>query len=81
MATYSDQKPHDLGLAGKDDLSTRFDTPSLRECYRSAPYLHDGSAPTRESIFRERDPKGLHGRTRDLSAAELADLIAYLQTL
>ncbi|MDF1563343.1 MAG: hypothetical protein P1V51_09875 [Deltaproteobacteria bacterium] len=79
--TFTDQRPHDLGLRGPDDLHARFDTPSLRECYRSAPYLHGGTAPTLESIFREHDPRGLHGRTKDLSEAELSDLVAYLKSL
>ena len=78
---FTDQRKHDLGLGSRIDLSYRFDTPSLRECYRSAPYLHDGRAPTLMAIFKEFDPLGVHGRTRELSDAELDDLVRYLKSL
>jgi cytochrome c peroxidase len=78
---FTDLTKHDLGLGAKTDLASRFDTPSLRECYRSAPYLHDGRAPTLESIFLEHDPLGVHGRTRELSPAELSDLLEYVRSL
>jgi cytochrome c peroxidase len=79
--TLSDRRKHDLGLAGGAHLRSRFDTPSLREAYRTAPYLHDGRAPTLESIFTEHNPDDLHGRTSALSDAEIADLAAYLRSL
>lgn len=78
---FTDLRKHDLGLGGRIELSSRFDTPSLRECYRSAPYLHDGRAPTLASIFRQFDPLGVHGRTRDLQDSELDDLVRYLRSL
>lgn len=49
----------------------------------SAPYLHDGRAPTLEAAIAAHD--GEAGRARDdllqLDAAARAALIAYLQTL
>jgi YVTN family beta-propeller protein len=77
----TDLKVHDLGFGTPDDYRSRFDTPSLRGCYRTAPYLHDGRAGTLLSIFTEHNPNNLHGRTRGLSAQELDDLVAYLKTL
>ncbi len=78
---FTDLVKHDLGLGTQTDLVSRFDTPSLRECYRSAPYLHDGRAETLESIFAEHDPLGLHGRAQELTPAELADLLEYVRSL
>lgn len=78
---YADGKAHDLGLRGPRDLHSRYDTPSLRDVWRGAPYLHDGSAPTLESVFRARDPRGLHGLTRGLSAREFAELMAFVRSL
>ena len=43
---YTDLKLHDVGTRGSLDRADRFDTPSLIEGYRTAPYLHDGRAPT-----------------------------------
>ncbi|MCI0540939.1 MAG: hypothetical protein L0Z50_37535, partial [Verrucomicrobiales bacterium] len=44
---YTDQKFHQVGTIGKFDRATnRFDTPSLIEVWRTAPYLHDGRAAT-----------------------------------
>jgi YVTN family beta-propeller protein len=81
---YSDKKRHDLGLAGYTsdvDFRSRFDTPSLLECYRTGPYLHDGRAQTLHEIFAHHNPENLHGLTRGLTAAELDDLVAFLRSL
>lgn len=57
------------------------DTPSLVGLAASAPYYHDGSAPTLEALV------GGRGTVRDmadlasLSEAERADLVAYLRSL
>lgn len=78
---FTDLKKHDLGLGTSVDLLSRFDTPSLRECYRSGPWLHDGRAETLESIFSEHDPLGLHGRMAELSPAERLELLAFVRSL
>ncbi len=79
--TFSDCKFHDLGFGTPNDFRNRFDTPSIRSCYRTAPYLHDGRAPTLESLFLEHNPNDVHGRTRGFTPQELADLLAYVRTL
>lgn len=79
--TYTDQKRHDLGLAAPTDLRSRFDTPSLRDCYRTGPFLHDGRAETLEETFSRHNGKDLHGTTSGLSPEEMADLLAYVRTL
>ncbi|MBI4582744.1 MAG: beta-propeller fold lactonase family protein [Planctomycetes bacterium] len=78
---YTDLRAHDLGLGTPDDYRSRFDTPSLRECYRTPPYLHDGRAKTLREIFIDHNPKNFHGRTRGLAAPEIEDLINFLKTL
>jgi len=59
------------------------DTPSLVGIAASAPYFHDGSAPTLETLLR--DHGTVHGMAGDetgkLSDAQVADLKAYLETL
>ena len=60
-----------------------FDTPSLIGIAASAPYFHDGSAPTLDTLLR--DHGAVHGMAGDatgvLSAAQRADVVAYLETL
>ena len=57
------------------------DTPSLIGLARSAPYFHDGSAPTLRALLL--DNGHVHGMadTAQLSARQIDDLIAYLETL
>ena len=57
-------------------LDGRFDTPTLRDLFATAPYFHDSSAPTLMDIF-DRDM----GDTTSLSQSDKEDLVAYLLTL
>lgn len=42
---FTNLKAYDVGTRGKfDNPANKYDTPSLIEVWRSAPYLHDGSA-------------------------------------
>jgi mono/diheme cytochrome c family protein len=58
----------------------RFQPPSLRGLAFRAPYLHDGCAPTLADRFGRCATRG-HGATEHLTARELDDLIAYLESL
>ena len=78
---FRDGKAHEIVSPGPTDLRREFVTPSLRECYRTAPYLHDGRAATLEEIFTDHDPELVHATGVDLTADELNDLVAYLRTL
>jgi hypothetical protein len=46
-----------------------------------APFLHDGCAPTLLDRFGTCGGGDLHGRTSQLTAAELADMAAYLESI
>lgn len=61
-------------------FTTPTNTPTLRGIGGSAPYLHDGSAPTVRAVL-ERARSGEMGNTADLTDAELSDLEAYLLSL
>jgi len=72
----------DVGTASPVDVAgPKFDTPSLLMLWNTAPYLHDGSAPTLMEVFTTRNPQDRHGRTSILTDAEKADLIAFLLSL
>jgi streptogramin lyase len=60
---------------------TGLDTPTLHGLWRSAPYLHDGSAPTLQDVLTTRNPMDRHGATSALTPSELADLETYLLSL
>jgi len=79
---YTDLKAYDTGTLGPYDRpDNRFYTPKLTEIYRTAPYLHDGRAATLEEVFTNWNKEDKHGATSKLSKDELADLLAYLQSL
>jgi PKD repeat protein len=60
---------------------TGIDTPTLHSLWTSAPYLHDGSAPTVRDVLTTHNPNGKHGKTSNLSGANLDDLVQYLLSL
>jgi cytochrome c peroxidase len=68
------------GIDPDNGLIGGFNVPSLRGLARSAPYLHDGSAPTLEARLAS-NKNDQHGTTSNLSPQQLADLVAYLKTL
>ena len=78
----TDLKSYDVGTAGEFDLpEEKFDTPSLIEIWRTAPYLHDGSAATVLDVLTGANAANKHGATRALKPAELRDLAEYLLSL
>jgi len=78
---YTDLKSHNVGTRGPKDDTAEFDTPSLVELFRTAPYLHDGSRADLWEVLTTGNPKNQHGQTSHLSDRELGDLIAYLLSL
>lgn len=82
-STLSPATTHNVGTGdGPDErLGPSFDTPSLRALWDSAPYLHDGSAPTLLDVLTTRNPTDRHGRTLHLTEAELRDLVTFLLSL
>lgn len=69
------------GFIGTTPEGVDLDVPHLNGVFDTYPYLHDGRAPTLESIFSKHDPQGKHGRAATLSADELGDLIQFLREL
>lgn len=99
----SDEEFHNTGVAWRDGTVvdegryrvTRspadrgaFKTPTLREIARTAPYMHDGSLPTLESVVEFYDGGGRANpgldrevRRLNLSPRDKKDLVAFLQAL
>ena len=79
---FTDLRPYDVGTLRSFDRATdKFYTPTLVELWRTAPYLHDGSAATVRDVLTTRNPHDQHGKTSNLSDSEIDDLCAYLLSL
>jgi YVTN family beta-propeller protein len=79
---YTDLHAHDVGTRRTfDGPADTFYTPTLVEVWRTAPYLHDGSAVTIRDVLTTRNPSGRHGDAKDLSPAEIDDLCEYVLSL
>lgn len=79
---YTNLKSYDVGTRGKYDGDVRrFDTPTLVEVWRTAPYMHDGSAATLRDALTTHNKGDKHGRTSQLSAKQMDDLVAYVRSL
>jgi cytochrome c peroxidase len=90
---------HDIGIGDSDrgraevapgivQLEHAFKTPTLRNISLRAPYMHDGSLPTLESVidhydggFVTRTSLDTQMRKLELTPQEKADLLAFLNTL
>ena len=78
---FTDMKVYDLGLGVGNEEHRKFDTPSLVECWRTAPYLYDGRALTIEDVLTVCNPNDTHGKTKDLTPEQIKDLAAYVRSL
>jgi YVTN family beta-propeller protein len=78
---YTDLKMHDVGSRDKYGWTDRFDTPTLVEIWRTAPYLHGGQYPTIKELLVE----GKHGlgggRLEKLTEQEIDDLVEFVLSL
>lgn len=78
---YTDLQSHDLGMAEGMDQGKSFDTPTLVECWRTAPYFHDGRAYSMREALSKFNKDDKHGVTSKLSPAELDDLVEFVLSL
>ena len=79
---FTDLQKYDVGTRASFDKPTdRFVTPTLVEIWRTAPYLHDGSAATMRDVVTTRNPHDEHGETSKLSQQDIDDLCTYVLSL
>ena len=79
---FTDLQTYEVGTRGRfDRLTDRFDTPTLVEGWRTAPYLHDGSAATLQDVLTTHNTHDRHGKTSQLTPQQIDDLAAYLLSL
>lgn len=91
-AQYTDSplgRFHDIGTVDTDTggrlggalVDGGLDTPTLRGLWLSAPYLHDGSAPTVQEAIRAHTSAAVGFDVASLSDGQLAQLAAYLLSI
>ncbi len=87
---FSDSNPatksalHDVNTGRSDPsekMPLKYDTPTLLGVYRSAPYLHDGSAKTLRNILTTSNAGDKHGKTSHFKPQQIGDLIEFLKAL
>lgn len=78
---FTDKRAHNVGVTSPNEPNSGYDTPSLIEAYRTAPYYHDGRAVTIRDALTKHDTAGLHGNVGELISSEIDDLIAYVLSL
>jgi DNA-binding beta-propeller fold protein YncE len=78
---FTSLETRDVGTQHEFDRTGRFDTPACVELWRTAPYLHDGSAVTLQEMLTTRNADDKHGTTSHLSREEIGALVEYLLSL
>ncbi|MCP4642538.1 MAG: c-type cytochrome [bacterium] len=78
---YTNLEGYNVGTGLGREEDWKFDTPSLVEVWRTAPFLHDGRSASIAEVLKKHNTEDKHGATSDLSDAQLADLAAYVLSL
>lgn len=78
---YTDLNSHNVDSRSPNERTDRFDTPSLVEVWRTAPYLHDGRYTTVKQLFTEGKHGLRRGRAATLNDQEIDDLVEFVLSL
>jgi len=75
---YTDLQKYDVGTDRGMDKGVKFDTPTLVEVWRTAPYLYDGRAATMKEVLTKHNSGDKHGVTSSLTENEIGDLAEFV---
>ncbi|MDR0522476.1 MAG: beta-propeller fold lactonase family protein [Planctomycetaceae bacterium] len=78
---FTDRKMHDVNTKCYYDRTSEFDTPTLVEVWRTAPYLHDGRYTTLKELFKPGMHGDVEGAVGDLTDQQIDDLVEYIRSL
>jgi len=78
---YTDLKKYNIGTGKGLDENESFDTPTLIEAWRTAPYLYDGRAETIKEVLTRHNDGDKHGKTSALTDEEINSLAAFILSL
>jgi len=75
---YTDMNKYNVETGKSLDKNLAFDTPTLIEVWRTAPYLYDGRAVTIKEVLKKHNPGDKHGVTSNLTENEINDLAEFV---
>jgi len=75
---YTDLKKYDVGIGIGLDKDRKFDTPTLVELWRTAPYLYDGRAATMKEVLTKYNCGDKHGTTSGLTEKQINNLAEFV---
>jgi hypothetical protein len=78
---YTDLKLHDVNSEGPYDRRSTFDTPGLGECWRTAPYLHDGRYVTIKEVLTKGKHVDHDGHLSKLTPEQIDELVEFVLSL
>jgi YVTN family beta-propeller protein len=79
---YTDLTIHNVGSKSGNDRRDTFDTPTLIECWRTAPYMHDGQYTTIKELITDGQHDVKAGKRLDkLDEEQLDDLVEFVLSL
>jgi len=78
---YTDLRRHDVGTRGPYDHRSAFDTPTLVECWRTGPYLHDGRYTSLEELLVEGRHGERFGGAARLAPEQVRELVEFVLSL
>jgi hypothetical protein len=78
---FTDLKSYDVRSQCYYDWVSHFDTPSLIEVWRTAPYLHDGRYVDMKDVFKHGRHGDVAGDVGSLTDAQIDDLVEYILSL
>jgi DNA-binding beta-propeller fold protein YncE len=74
---FTDGQQHTMGMQGRSDRQNTWDTPTLLEVWRTAPYMHDGRYATLKEVFTVEK----HGIEHTMTEEEIDYLVQYVLSL
>jgi YVTN family beta-propeller protein len=78
---YTDLKKYEINTGRGLDTGKAFDTPTLIEVWRTAPYMHDGRAESIVDVLIKYNLDNKHGNTSDLTDKQIKDLAEFVLSL
>lgn len=78
---FTNLKSYDVGTGKGQDAGKKIDVPTLREVWRTSPYMHDGRAVTIFEVIKRHNPDEKRGKTSALTDNQINDLAEYVNSL
>jgi YVTN family beta-propeller protein len=75
---YTDLQKYNVETGKGMENNLAFDTPTLVEVWRTAPYLYDGRAATMREVLTKHNSDDKHGVTSNLTENEIDDLAEFV---